>query len=571
MGRGRGLGVVLVVVGSVFVVFVAAAAASGSAAYFSLLPETGSTYMQYVQGGAVSASLPDGRVLIAGGANDSGDSIRGAELFDSATDSFTVLTENPGTELTVARYGAIAAPLPDGDVLIAGGYDGTNVLTSAELYDPTTEMFSPISAQLNTGREGAAAASLPNGDVLIAGGLSQSGTILRSAELFDPSSGSFVALTPGGSTELQTGAAFAAAAPLPNGDVLIAGGEDPGPLASAEVFDPSSGTFATLSASLNAARAEAVASPLADGDVLITGGANDTATYLQSAELFDPSTKTFAALPASGNTELQHPRNRAVAALLPNGEVLEAGGFGTNPAPGYVDVSAELFVSAPQAATSGGAFGNQVLSDPSSEQTMVVTNVGAQVLRIGGAVLGQTGNPGDFAITADECGGKALAYGESCTITAQFTPTAAGARSASVVLEDNEQTPASIALNGTGTPANAGPTGPTGPRGPAGKNGEIKLVTCRSVTVTVRRGGKRVKVKRQRCSTKIITGTASFTTARADARLARGQVTYATGNETSWRVTLKAVRPVRNGRYTLILTHRSGTRDITTRQEIRVR
>ena len=47
---------------------------------------------------------------------------------------------------------------------------------------------------------------------------------------------------------------------------------------------------------------------------------------LQSAELFDPSTNTFTALAASGNTELQTARTGAVAAALPGGRVLIAGG-----------------------------------------------------------------------------------------------------------------------------------------------------------------------------------------------------------------------------------------------------
>jgi len=555
---------VLVVVGSVFVLFVAGASASGSAAYFSLLPETGSSYMQYVQAGAIAAPLPDGRVLVAGGADDSGNPVQAAELFDSTSDSFTALPENPGSELTTPRYGAIAAPLPDGDILIAGGYDGSNALASAELYHPTTETFSAISAQMTSTREGAVASPLPNGEVLIAGGMNEGGSDLKSAELFNPANDTFTALPASGNTQLQVATAFAVAAPLPNGDVLIAGGEDPGAIASAELFDPSSGTFATLSATMSTARTQAAASPLANGDVLITGGESNTASYLQSAELFDPSTKTFTALPASGNTELQHPRRLAVAALLPNGEVLEAGGFGTNPAPGYVDVSAELFVSAPQSATSGGAFGDQILSDPSSEQTLVVTNVGAQVLRIGGAALGHTGNPGDFAITADECGGKALAFGQSCTITARFTPSATGARSASVVLEDNEQTPASIALNGTGTPVGAGASATAGPQGPAGATGargpagEIELVTCAKVH------------KKKRCTTKLVSSPATFTVRAARASVSRARHVYATGSLTAGKLTLHGVSVLRPGRYTLKLTTGHKQNKHTTKQSITV-
>ena len=66
--------------------------------------------------------------------------------------------------------------------------------------------------------------------------------------------------------------------------------------------------------------------PLADGEVLIAGGF-DGSNVVQGAELFDPSTDTFTALPASGSSELQSAREGAVAAPLPVGQVLIAGGF----------------------------------------------------------------------------------------------------------------------------------------------------------------------------------------------------------------------------------------------------
>src|ERR1700722_9185492 len=73
--------------------------------------------------------------------------------------------------MTTARQGAVAAALPDGDVLIAGGEDSNGeTLSSAELFDPSSGSFSALSGSMTTAREGAVAASLPDGDVLIAGG-----------------------------------------------------------------------------------------------------------------------------------------------------------------------------------------------------------------------------------------------------------------------------------------------------------------------------------------------------------------------------------------------------------------
>ncbi len=71
--------------------------------------------------------LPNGKVLVAGGAGTS------AELYDPATGSWTVTGS-----LATARFRHTATLLPNGKVLIGGGLDlNLNLLASAELYDPT--------------------------------------------------------------------------------------------------------------------------------------------------------------------------------------------------------------------------------------------------------------------------------------------------------------------------------------------------------------------------------------------------------------------------------------------------
>ena len=98
------------------------ARAATSSPYFTALTASGATELQTARFDAVAAPLPDGQVLIAGGSSAS--SLLGsAELFDPATDTFTQLPEAGETELHTAREGAVAAPLPDGQVLIAGGWE----------------------------------------------------------------------------------------------------------------------------------------------------------------------------------------------------------------------------------------------------------------------------------------------------------------------------------------------------------------------------------------------------------------------------------------------------------------
>ena len=149
----------------------------------------------------------------------------------------------PGTwqatgSLATARYLYTATLLPNGQVLVAGG--GANcffcdVLASAELYDPVSGMWT-VTGSLATARREHTATLLPNGKVLVAGGYN--GDLLSSAELYDPATGLW---TRTGS--MATARYSHSATLLPNGKVLVAGGFDSGfnGLASAELYDPATG------------------------------------------------------------------------------------------------------------------------------------------------------------------------------------------------------------------------------------------------------------------------------------------------------------------------------------------
>ncbi len=110
----------------------------------------------------------------------------GAAAGAGATGLFTKL---PG-EMTSPRYFPVLATLPSGKVLIAGGATETAPLRSAELFDPASGRFEGITAQMTVERREAASLVLPGGKVLIAGGENESES-WHSAELFDPASTTF--------------------------------------------------------------------------------------------------------------------------------------------------------------------------------------------------------------------------------------------------------------------------------------------------------------------------------------------------------------------------------------------
>ena len=154
-------------------------------------------------------------------------------------------------------------------------------MTSAELFNPANGTWT-ATGSLNTGREHHTATLLPNGQVLVAGGFNSTSGDLASAELFNPASGTWTA-----TGSLNTGRDLHTATLLPDGQVLVAGGANSNsglPLTSAELFNPANGTW-TVTGSLNTARDYHTAALLPNGQVLVAGGFNFTSGDLTSAEL----------------------------------------------------------------------------------------------------------------------------------------------------------------------------------------------------------------------------------------------------------------------------------------------
>src|SRR5207248_5504877 len=117
-----------------------------------------------------------------------------------------------------------------------------------------------------------------------------SGTDPATADIYDPASDQFLPV-PGG---LQNGRNNHAAILLPNGRVLIAGGDH----TNAEIFDPQDYTphlWASAPAALKQARSDATATVIGDGRVLIAGGIAAGGTMALASELYDPVARTIAA------------------------------------------------------------------------------------------------------------------------------------------------------------------------------------------------------------------------------------------------------------------------------------
>jgi hypothetical protein len=307
--------------------------------------------------------LADDRVLVTGGLNDDQprQSYSSAYIYDA----------RPGHEgwtktgvMSAARTGPSAALLPDGRVLVAGGYfrvDPTQGFDSGS--DATLAAYHPAAD------EGSGTATVDLG--LFDIDMGSAGAALATAELFDPATGAWTATGP-----MNYARYGAPAVTLSDGRVLIVGSRaeaqgfsiavDPRSSTTAEIYDPATGRF-TLTGELPGidraaieARGEPGANPmptdegepldvgtlvpLQDGGAALIG---QTRWWKHLADMtrsfrFDAGSGTWSEIgqtwayvgePTAVPLTTPGVRNLsgAMAAALPDGRVLVAGGGGNSP------------------------------------------------------------------------------------------------------------------------------------------------------------------------------------------------------------------------------------------------
>jgi large repetitive protein len=187
--------------------------------------------LQFARSGQTATQMDDGRVLIVGGENN-GAPVAAIEAYDPATQTFTTLdtlktprknhaavsldngmvlitggsgfdnqrnpvalssteifnpTQNKvgvGAGLNTARASLTATKVIDGNVVVAGGTDGTNDLASIEIYDTNAAKWSLSAASLANARSGHVATLLPNSYAVLISGGTTAGAPQQAAEMY---------------------------------------------------------------------------------------------------------------------------------------------------------------------------------------------------------------------------------------------------------------------------------------------------------------------------------------------------------------------------------------------------
>jgi len=173
------------------------------------------------------------KVLLVGG-NNGTSTVSSVFLFDPTQSAFSSLTA-----LSSPREGHTATVLKNGNVLITGGKNGSSVLATTMLFNPSSSNGTWSSAgTMTTARQLHAAVLLPsgiveNGQVLVAGGNNGTST-LGTAELWNGTS------TWTATSALPAPVQGETATVLPNNMVLIAGGVNGSTtVATADLYDAS--------------------------------------------------------------------------------------------------------------------------------------------------------------------------------------------------------------------------------------------------------------------------------------------------------------------------------------------
>jgi len=260
--------------------------------------------------------LGDGRVLVAGrdisGGPTVGDAVPCAHLYDPVAAGWSA-TGSPTTWHVPYPYLGRIGPLTglaDGRILAIGGCcegfeipDGADEggVMSASVYDPKTGKWT-ATGSMAIRRLGFTATLLPDGRVLVAGGYLRSDytpEVISTAELYDPGTGDWA--TTG---SMITARELHTATLLADGTVLVVGGSgsvgERSSLGSAEIYHPDTGKWTATGANAFP-RVRHTATLLADGRVLVIGGDCDlgqpnctSGLGLEPTELYDQSTQSWS-------------------------------------------------------------------------------------------------------------------------------------------------------------------------------------------------------------------------------------------------------------------------------------
>jgi hypothetical protein len=275
--------------------------------------------------------LPDGRLLVAGGAPQF--FMASTHVFDPAAESWTKLT---GHDMAHGRWYPTLVPLADGRVFAASGRIGVQPM---EVFDPTTSSWTTVAgADKDFSQLYPSLHLLPTGQIFYSrtGWAAMSGASTSRLDFSGPTAGAWTDQSPMTFPDRQEGASVILVDETvspPNVRVIVFGGGVSGVFnkQSCEMIDATSLTPApswVRMADMTFPRTNVNGVILPDGTVLAIGGQRNgkwaaSPNPVLEPELFDPASNRWTVLAPMTSPRQYH----SIAVLLPDGRVLAAGGI----------------------------------------------------------------------------------------------------------------------------------------------------------------------------------------------------------------------------------------------------
>lgn len=267
--------------------------------------------------------------------------LRKSYLWDPDTNSFTSQTfALVGPTDSADPFCAHQCILPDGRLLVMGGafYGGPHGrgVRATWIFDPISETWSRV-ADMAFGRWYPTSVVLPDGRVVVASGRSASGGVIAQMEVFDPSTNAWATLPSSANKTLEIYPSLhLVPAGSHAGKIFYTGtrwagspGQNNWAAPATALFDAVSNTWHDLASHVTPNRTEGISVLLPPAEcarwLVLGGGVTAPDGDPDSAEVIDLLQPTPA---WSDVQDMRHARTNVTAAILPNGTVFVFGGHG---------------------------------------------------------------------------------------------------------------------------------------------------------------------------------------------------------------------------------------------------
>lgn len=264
-----------------------------------------------------SVVLANGDVLVTGGEDIGGIITSNCEIYSPDTDSWRVVDS-----MNIERYKHELVLLDDARVLAIGGYNEL----SCELFDPINETWTLTDSLILPRSNKPILAKLPNGNVLITGGEKRINSLKKdtynSCEIYNVLNEKWIEAAP-----MNFARDSHSITKMQNGTLLVTGGKNSVALNSCEIYDPEINEWELVD-SLTEVRYNHDALLLNNGNVLVSAGANnnDSTFFLtNTCEIYDADNNNWY---QAGQLDMYHPQHSSFQ--LSDSTVLITGGENPN-------------------------------------------------------------------------------------------------------------------------------------------------------------------------------------------------------------------------------------------------